>query len=136
MLLAMRIAAIAGAAAGLAAFVFFSPGFRQEEQFIVIWALAPLPLGYLVARRVAHHPISARVALTGLLLADLCALWLYGSAVHGQISGKESLSGLMVLYAPLIQFAVLVAFLLAAFIMDRLAVRHQRTADASQSALR
>jgi hypothetical protein len=120
MLLAMRIAAIAGAAAGLAAFGFFSPGLRSQDQFIVIWALAPLPLGYFVARRVVDHPISTRVALTGLLLADLCALWLYGVAVRGEISGNESLSGLMVLFAPLIQFAVLVVFLLAAFIIDRL----------------
>jgi hypothetical protein len=37
-----------------------------------------------------------------------------GFQVHA-ISGKESLSGLMVLFAPLIQFAVLAAFLLAAF---------------------
>ena len=76
------------------------------------------------------------MALTGFLLADLCALWLYGIAVYGQISGMESLSGLMVLFAPLYQFAILVAFLLAAFIMDRLTVRRQRTADASQTALR
>jgi hypothetical protein len=34
--------------------------------------------------------------------------------VHA-ISEKESLSGRMVLFAPLIQFAVLAAFLLAAF---------------------
>ena len=136
MLLAMRIAAIAGALAALAAFGFFSPGFGPQEQFIVIWALAPLPLGYFVARRVAHHQVSARVALTGLLLTDVCALWLYGVAAYGQINGTESLSGLMVLFAPLYQFAILVVFLLAAFIIDRLAVRRQRTADASQTELR
>jgi|HubBroStandDraft_6_1064221.scaffolds.fasta_scaffold265707_2 hypothetical protein len=64
MLLAMRFAAIAGTAAGLAAFGFVSPGFQPEGQLILIWALAPLPLDYFVARCVVHHPVSARVALT------------------------------------------------------------------------
>ncbi|HXZ22395.1 MAG TPA: hypothetical protein VEH78_06490 [Pseudolabrys sp.] len=136
MLLAMRIAAIAGAAAGLAAFGYFSPSFRPQEQLLVIWVLAPLSLGYFVAIRVAHHQSSAWVALTGLLLAGLCAFWLYGIAVYGQLSGNESLSGLMVLFAPLYQFAILVVFLPAAFIVDRLAVRHQWKADSSQTGLR
>ena len=93
MLLAMRIAAITGAAAGLAAFGYFSPSFRPQEQLLVIWVLAPLSLGYFVAIRVAHHQGSAWVALTA------CTSW--GAAHEYTMQSLTPKGGQMSKYCPI-----------------------------------
>jgi hypothetical protein len=129
MILAIRILAVIGAVIGVAAFGFFSNGFRGNAQLLAIWVVAPFLLGYFAANRLTRHPTSRRLTLAGLLLAVICGGSLYAIAVYGELYGGESLAGLWVIFAPFVQFGILAAFFIAALVVDRVAARRRRLAN-------
>jgi hypothetical protein len=133
MILAVRIGLIIGAVIGVAAYGFFSNGFRGNDQLLLIWVAAPFLLGYFAANRVMRHPTSARLALAGLLLAIICGGSLYALAIRSERDDGESLAGLWLFFVPPIQFGILAAFFVAALVMDRVAARRQRLASSGST---
>jgi biotin transporter BioY len=129
MILAVRILAVIGAVIGLAAFGFFSSGFRGNDQLLFVWVVAPFLPGYFAATRVTRHPTSGRLALAGLLLAIICGASLYALAIRSELYDGESLAGLWLFFLPAIQFVILAAFFIAALVVDRVAARRQRPAS-------
>jgi hypothetical protein len=133
MILAVRILAVIGAVIGLAAYGFFSNGFRGNDQLLSIWVVAPFLLGYFAANRVTHHPTSARLALAGLLLAIICGGSLYALNIRSELYDGESLAGLWLYFVPPIQFGVLATFFAAALVVNRVAARRNRPASGAST---
>lgn len=116
MLIILRSLAVAGAIAGAITFLFFAPGFRGGANLLLFWAMAPLPLAWWLSRYCAKTPLALKVVVAGCALALAFALWAYGGAIYVTVTGRESLAGLVVIFAPMIQFAILAVALIAAAI--------------------
>ena len=133
MILAIRMGLVIGAVIGVAAYGFFSNGFRGNDQLLLIWVVAPFLLGYVAVNRVTRQPTSARLALAGLLLSIIGGGSLYALAIRSERYDDESLAGLWLFFVPPIQFGILAAFFAAALVVDRVAARRQRLANGASS---
>lgn len=94
----------------------FRPG---EALLFAFWAALPLPLAYTAGRVMVRSPRSWMVIAAGLATAFAFGAWLYWDAFLGPSSRTESLSGLIVLHAPLYQFVLLAVALVAAWFIER-----------------
>jgi hypothetical protein len=95
-------------------------GFKPSQALILTpWVAAPLPLGLWLGSKVAVTPAAWWAVVAGLALAFAMGAWLYWDAFLGRSSREESLSGLIVLVAPLYQMVVIGLALLVASTLNR-----------------
>lgn len=104
----------------LAVFFLMQVGFSPVQALILtVWIAIPLPLAYWAATRFATTQRAWAIVTAGLAIAFAGGAWLYWDAFLGPSSRTESLSGLIVLHAPLYQFVLLTLALLGAWISQR-----------------
>jgi hypothetical protein len=104
----------------LAVFFLMQVGFSQLQALVLtVWIAVPLPLAYWVATRFATTSTAWSIVTGGLAVAFAGGAWLYWDAFLGPSSRTESLSGLIVLHAPIYQLVLLALALLAARISQR-----------------
>jgi hypothetical protein len=95
-------------------------GFKPNQALILTPCVAaPLPLGLWLGRKVAGTETAWWAVVAGLALAFAMGAWLYWDAFLGRSSREESLSGLIVLVAPLYQIVVIGLALLVASMLNR-----------------
>ncbi len=111
--------AIAGAVVGAVTFLFFAPGFRGGMNLLLFWAMSPLPVAWWLSRYAARTPLALKITVAGSALALAFVLWAYADAIYVTVTGRESLAGLIVIFAPMIQYAILAMALIAAAIASR-----------------
>lgn len=120
MLKAIAFLAVMGAAVAAATFAFFAPGFFGWQNLTLFWAMAPLPAAWVLSRPVARTSVAIKITLAGFAGALALALWLYADAIRVTVSGRESLAALILVLAPLMQFALLAVTLIAAAIASHI----------------
>lgn len=116
LLLAGRTLAIAGAAQ---AAVYSLLGFDLFEIWIrpllALWIAAPLPLAYWLGTKIGRGRAAFAIVLTGMAIAFALSVWAYWEITWGETRRTESMSGLLFLFGPLYQYALLLIALFAAW---------------------
>jgi hypothetical protein len=111
-----RALAIAGA---VQAIVYFFFGFENFESWmrvpLAFWIAAPLPLAYWLGTRIARGRAAFAIVLAGMAVAFALSVWAYREITWGETRRTESMSGLLFLFGPLYQYALLLVALLAAW---------------------
>ena len=121
-----RLLAIAGA---VVAPLFMDERFRPFQYIAsAVWAGLPIPLGWWIGRKLARGTTALAVLVAILAVLWALATWLYWDAFLGPSSRTESLAGLIVLFAPLYQWIVIVVMLPIVWLIGRRA----RTRDAPE----
>jgi hypothetical protein len=111
-----RYFAFAGAFVGLAQLFYFSDGYLLRQlPVIALWAGATMPLAYWIGKLLVKTTRGARVLTAGLGLALALGIFGFWDVTLG--SGREeSLAGLIVIFMPAYQLAVLVVALVLAWL--------------------
>jgi hypothetical protein len=107
----------------LQAAVYFFLGFENFEAWlrvpIALWIAAPLALAYWLGMRIARGHAAFAVVLAAMAIAFAVSGWAYWEITWGETARRESLAGLMFLFGPLYQYALLAAALVVAWIVGR-----------------
>ena len=119
MVWALRAIAAAGTLVALWDYSVFAFGYPDYRLLFALWAVAPFPAVYGLSRWLAPGTVATRVAACGMLAMLGLATWTYADAVKSFNDQTESLSGLIVIFGPLWQYAVFAPFLLVARLVQR-----------------
>jgi hypothetical protein len=83
---------------------------------IALWIAAPLPLAYWLGVRLARGRLAFAIVLAAMLVAFVFSAWAYWEITWGESRQTESMSGLLFLFGPLYQYALLAIALLIAWL--------------------
>ena len=112
-----RLIAIAGM---LQAAIYFFFGLDLFEfwtrPLIALWIAAPLPIAYWLGAGLARGRVSFAILLVAMLAAFAFSAWAYWEITWGESRRTESMSGLLFLFGPLYQYALLAIGLLTAWL--------------------
>jgi len=106
----VHVLALVGAAEGFWAFQSFGIdyfGIQSAGWLLALWAMLPLPLMLLSARRVAHETYPALILIAGMTFALLAGLALHVDAIRVFATGREPLAGAAIFVAPFYQYPIM-----------------------------
>lgn len=119
MLWTLRILTFAGMLAGAVDFAVFAFGYPRYAPLVGLWAVAPFPLAYVMARWLAPGETGLKIAVGGFAATLIFITWAYADAIRSFRDMTESLSGLVVIFGPVWQYVLFALALLAAWFFDR-----------------
>jgi K+-transporting ATPase A subunit len=101
--------------------VYLLFGFENFEAWsrvpIALWVAAPLVLAYWFGVRISRSRAGFAIVLIAMALALAASVWAYWEITWGETARQESLAGLLFLFGPLYQYALLAVALFVAWVL-------------------